>query len=328
MKSMVKWRRLFGRGSRQTGGDFLCAHLEATAGGAPLEIHGELRFSDEVAVLVYRVDKPVLHLLYVTYGVSRTRSSAPVAGMQDELTLRVPDQHTPPEWPVQRLRSLARYLRKSGNSFAPGHYMDLHEPVCEGATLTGFIFVADPLIPLLNAPTGRIRFLNAVPVTDDELEAALCWDPLKFAGKLGDVVPLGVGKHDRASSLIDAAVIPLIQAEGSSIAAVASKFFAVDETGRIDLTTRAAAHLLRAMKWRLGFERPFAIVGEKDSGWARFVPASEAHVAYGNDESGAHITVDVDHALRHEILAVVDFTPGTYTLTSAPLTLQVIDPKR
>lgn len=323
-----------GRGGgmgRQTGGDHLLAHLERVAGAAPEEVHGELAFSEDIAVLVYRFDAPVPHLLYVTYGLSRTRSSAPVAGIQDELTLRVPAEPSPPAWPVLRLRGLARYQRASGYPIEPGHYMDLRVPVSDGASLSGFIFVQDPLVPMLSAPTGRVRFIDAVPVTADELDAALRWDPLKFAGLLGDALPLGVGVHNRASLLIDASftrpLTSLTEKDGSSIAAVSSGYFAVDATGRIDLTTHAAAHLLRAMKWRLGYGRPFAVVG--DAAWARFVPAAHPGVHYGEDTvSGPHLTVSVDAALRHEMLAVLDSEPGTYRLTSAPLAIHVIDPAR
>ena len=209
--------------------------------------------------------------------------------------------------------------------------MDLRAPVCEGASLTGFIFVADPIVPLLSAPTGRVRFIDAVPVTADELDAALRWDPLKFAGLLGETLPLGIGPHDRASSLNDASfahpLSSLTKRDGSSIAAVSASYFAVDASGRIDLTTHAAVHLLRAMTWRLGYERPFAVVG--DDAWARFVPADSPAVAYGDDpDSGPHLTVSVDRALRHEFLAVLDTAPGSYRLTTAPLAIYVIDPAR
>ena len=81
------------------------------------------------------------------------------------------------------------------------------------------------------------------------------------------------------------------------------------------------------MTWRLGYERPFAVVG--DAAWARFVPADSPGVDYGDDPaSGPHLTVNVDRALRHEFLAVLDTAPGTYRLTTALLAVHVIDPAR
>ena len=326
----IRWGFL-GRAAKPTGGDYLLAHLEDNAGQPPVEVHGELTFTDEIAVLVYRFEEPLPHYLFVTYGLSGTRSSAPVAGTQGELTLRTPAEGAPERWAVDKLRSIARYRRASGNPIEPGHYMDLRAPVADGASLSGFIFVADPLVPLLSAPTGRVRFIDAVPVTADELDAALRWDPLKFAGLLGETLPLGIGPHDRASLLDDASfartLSSLTDRDGSSIAAVSASYFAVDASGRIDLTTHAAVHLLRAMTWRLGYERPFAVVG--DDAWARFVPADSPAVVFGDDPgSGPHLTVSVDRTLRHEFLAVLDTVPGSYRLTTAPLTLHVIDPAR
>lgn len=326
----IRWGFL-GRAAKATGGDYLLEHLEEFSGHSPVEVHGELTFTDDIAVLVYRFEEPVPHYLFVTYGLSSTRSSAPVAGVQDEMTLRTPAVGAPARWAVDKLRRIARYRRASGNPIEPGHYMDLRAPVAEGASLSGFIFVNEPLVPPLSAPTGRVRFIDAVPVTADELDAALRWDPLKFAGLLGETLPLGLGRLDRPSLLNDASfarpLTSLTERDGSSVAAVASSYFAVDESGRIDLTTHAAPHLLRAMTWRLGYERPFAVVG--DDAWARFVPADSPGVEYGDDpDSGPHLSVSVDRVLRHEFLAVLDTAPGAYRLTTAPLAVHVIDPAR
>nr|VDG62815.1 Suppressor of fused protein (SUFU) [Streptococcus thermophilus] len=345
------WRRRFfsrERVNKRTGSEYLLDHLATLAGANPVAVHGELEFSDDVAVLIYRFDQPVPHYLYVTHGISRTNSSQPVAGIQTELSLRVPLAQEPPTWPVHRLRGLATYLRKSGDPIEPGHYMDLRSPVCRGATLSAFIFVNDPILELSIAPTGWVRFIYAVAVTADELEAALRWDPLKFAGVLGDRIPLGLSDPRRSSLLVDASSLPLItsktEAEGSSISAVSSSYFAVDESGRIDLSTHAAADVLRAMRWRLGYGKSFAVMGAGNGteAWVRFLPDEDAEsssVTFSRDSPGkqrrtqepllsAHITVEVNRALRHEILAVLEAEPGTYRMRSAPLSFCVIDPKR
>ena len=345
------WRRRFfsrDRVKKRTGSEFLLDHLAALAGADPVAVHGELEFSDGVAVLVYRFDQPVSHYLYVTHGISQTNSSQPVAGLQTELSLRVPLTEEPPTWPVHRLRRLAAYLRESGDSLEPGHYMDLRSPVCTDATLSAFIFVNDPILELSISPTGWVRFIYAVAVTADELEAALRWDPLKFAGVLGDSIPLGLSDPRRSSLLIDASSLPLItshtEAEGSSISAVSSSYFAVDESGRIDMTAQAAADVVRAMRWRLGYDRTFAVMGAGNGveAWLRFLPdenAASSSVTFSRDSPGkqrrtqepplsAHITVEVNRALRHEIMAVLEAEPGTYRMRSAPLTFCVIDPKR
>lgn len=340
-RSFFSWERT----KRRTGGEHLLEHLRSMAGADPVAVHGDLTFSDDVAVVVYRYSEPVPHLLYVTHGLSRTHSSQPVAGIQDELSLRVPDAAEPPTWPVRRLHGLASFLRNSGDTLEPGHYMDLRSPVCTGANLSAFIFVNDPILEISAAPTGWVRFIYAVAVTADELETALRWDPLKFAGVLGDSIPLGLSDPRRAPLLIDAPTSSSINHDGSSISAVSSSYFSVDETGRIDLTTHAAAHLLRAMTWRLGYGRTFAVMGSGEGAdaaaqaWARFLPAEEAGSPTvdatappvdrkSRDQPATSVTVTVNRALRHEILAVLDTAPGTYRMTTAPLTFHVIDPAR
>lgn len=335
-ESMAALGWLFGGGRERsrTGGEHLRAFLAEALGGSPIEVHGELAFSDEIAVLVHHLHDPLPHFLYVTHGLSRTSTSQPVAGTQTELTLRVPAPAdptltSPPAWPVSRLRGLAEHLHDTGDPIEPGHYMDLHAPVCAGAGLTGFIFVNDPVLGISVAPTGWVRFIYAVAVTPDELDAALSWDPLAFAGLLGDVVPLGLSSPKRASVMRDAHTRKEFErareAEGSSIAAVESSYFAVDGSGRIDLTADAANQVLRAMRWRLGHGHTFAVIGGDT--WVHFTSAEEAadpEVVHGPD----HITVAVNRGLRHEILAVLDAAPGTYRLRSAPLVFHVIDPAR
>lgn len=331
---------LFGKNRRRTGGEHLREHLAAYC-GAPVAVHGELDFTEKVAVLVYHCPAPVPHFLYVTHGISRTSSSLPVAGTQTELTVRVPataDPGTPPTWPAERLRALAAL-----SPIEPGHYVNLHKPMCEGAQLTGFLFAADPELPINDAPSGRVAFTTAVGVTADELDAALSWDPAKFVDKLMDSDPLGLTSPQRQSMLLDESFHTHLTTqratEGSRISAVSSSYFDVDPSGRIDMTTHAAAHLLRAARWRFTYGRDFAVMS--DDAWARFIPdPSAAHSTVDYHPAvpanrrrriiaePPHLTVTLTEKACHEILAVLDTAPGTYRLTTAPLVFQVIDPTR
>lgn len=329
---------------RRTGGEYLREHLAAHL-GEPIAIHGDVEFTERTAVLVYRVAQPIPHFLYVTHGLSRTASSQPVAGTQTELSLRVPAPENvaapAPDWPAARLGALAAHVRDSEEPIEPGHYLDLRAPLCPDARLSAFLFTADPQLPPLHAPTGRVGFVGAIGVTADELDAALSWEPLSFAGLLMDEIPLGISSPHRASLLIDdpfhARFDNKRAAEGSSISAIASKFFDVDPQGRIDLTTHAAVHVLRALKWRLGYGRDFAVLGE--DAWVRFIPgedtttiefseATPANRRRGIRAEPKHLAVMLSADARHEMLAVLDPQPGTYRLSSAPLTLHVIDPAR
>lgn len=326
------------RRRRATGGDYLRGHLDSAAGGPPVAVFEEEAWSDQVSVAIYRVDEPVPHFLFATLGLSRTSSSQPVAGTQTELTLRVPATDSdaqPPTWPVQRLQRLARFLKESDEPVDPGHYMDLRAPVCAGAALTGFIFVNDPIIGLCQSPLGLVRFIYAVSVTSDELDAALAWDPLKFAGVLGDAHPLGLSNPHRASILtIPATSKPIAEAtreEGSSISAVATSYLSVDSSGRIDITAHAAEQILRAMRHRLAHGRHFAVVSS--DAWVYFTAENgtgprEQTLEKAVDYADNSATIRVSRNLRHEILASLDSAPGTYRMTSEPLAFHVFDPDR
>lgn len=154
----------------QTGGDAIVAHITAATGACDPFSFG---FGD-VEVLAYRVQDPLPHFLYVTLGLSRTRSAVPVAGTQTELTLRVPAvAPLPYAWPAEQLAAMARQVRSSGNEIAPGHYLRLRAPLPGAAAISGFTFVTDPVLGIIDPPTGIVRFTYAVGVTATELEAAL-----------------------------------------------------------------------------------------------------------------------------------------------------------
>ena len=333
-------RGLFGGSRRRTGGEHLREHLAAIY-GAPVAVHGELDFTEKVAVLVYHPPEPVPYYLFVTHGMSRTNSSLPVAGTQTELTLRVsadPEPSTPPRWPADQLRALATRA-----PFEPGHYIDLHKPVCEGTRLNGFLFAADPELPMCDAPTGRVRFTTAVGVTADELDAALTWDPSAFIAAFIQVDPLGLTAPLRQSMLSDARFHTQLTTrravEGSRISVVSSSYFDVDPSGRIDMTIHTAAHLLRAARWRFPYGRDFAVVS--DEAWARIIPDPTAtdttvdfHPAVPENRrhrivaEPPHLSVTLTEKASHELLAVLDTVPGTYRMTTAPLVFHVIDPTR
>ena len=172
------------RGPR-TGGEVVRHHIAQTTGGEDAYVFSYRRLE----VHAYVLPEPVPHVLYCTYGKSRVESSQPVAGTQTELTLRVPGTPAlPDEWPARLLARAAR------DDIEPGHYLVLDTP---RDTLTGFVFVTDPILGVLDGPTGLIRFTYAVGINGDDVEQMLSWDPLKFAAFVGDRVPLGLTSTDR-----------------------------------------------------------------------------------------------------------------------------------
>lgn len=280
-----------------------------------------------VDILAFRVDAPLPHWLFSTFGLTPVRSSQPLAGTHTELTFRVPvgTDPLPPEWPAALLAHLVRHIRHRGLSIEPGHYMDLHHPVRPNARLTGLSFVADPILGLVDGPLARTQFTYAVGLTTADLQAALAWDPLKFTGVLGDVFPLGLSDPDRADTAADlqaaARIAAATAAEGSSIGAASVRLLDTEPGGRIDVDVAGARAILRAMRHRLPFDRSFALVEDTGNAWLLFEPARAAELS--PQDQG--MVVHTPDNLRNELLATVDAEPGKYSFVSAPLTLHVVD---
>ncbi len=305
----------------QTGGDAIVAHITAATGAGEPFTFG---FGD-VEVLAYRVDDPLPHVLYVTLGLSRARSAVPVAGTQTELTMRVPAlTPVPYAWPAEQLAAMARQVRASGNEIAPGHYLRLGAPLAGAAGICGFTFVTDPVLGIIDPPTGVVRFTYAVGVTTAELEAALAWDPLKFTGVLGDAVALGLTGPERGDIMADPRVRARVEGsagrEGSSISAELAHCLSTSPSGRIDIDPRAARALLRAARYRACFGKPFALV--RGETWLRLAPGAPF------EADDAHVQLPATPELVNELLATFDDAPGTYRLRSAPVVIHVVDMSR
>lgn len=281
----------------------------------------------DVEILAFRVESPLPHWLFSTFGLAPVRSSQPLAGTHTELTIRVPVGRTPlpPDWPAALLAHLVRHIRQRDVSIEQGHYMDLHRPVRQGSQLTGLSFVTDPLLGIVDGPLTLTQFTYAVGLTTADLHAALAWDPLKFTGVLGDVFPLGLSDPDRADVAADAQaadrIIAATKAEGSSIGAASVRLLDAEPGGRIDVDTSGARAILRAMRHRLPFGRSFALVEAAGSAWLLFEPAADP--ALTPQDQG--LRVQTPDTLRNELLATLDASPGKYSFVSAPLTLHVVD---
>lgn len=306
------------RGPR-LGGDAIRDHVAAVTGSTDAFIFA----FDELEVHCYYVDTPLPHFLYSTFGLSRVRSGIPVAGTQTELVLRTPaTTPVPYAWPAEQLASMVRMIRRADEEIAPGHYLRLARPVDGEAQIAGFTFVIDPLLGVIEPATGIVRFTYAVGLTREELEAALCWDPLKFTGVLGDYVALGITDPDRADILQTPEARERFEAgmasEGSSISAVHAKLLDTDEHGRIHLDLDAAHAVLRAARHRLPFGRSFALVGERT--WLRISPMSSF------EADASHVDIEATSQFIHELLAIFDTTPGIYRFHSAPVEMHVVDP--
>ena len=298
------------RGAR-TGGDVVRGRIASATGGTDPYVFSYRHLE----VHAYVLSQPVPHVLYCTYGKSRVDSSQPSAGTQTELTLRLSGSPALPEqWPADLLARAAR------EEIEPGHYLCLDTP---RGTLTGYVFVTDPVLGVVDGPTGLIRFTYAVGLAGDDLERMLSWDPAKFAELLCSRVQLGITSTRRVPLSADprdrAYLDQVVGAEGASIGAMHARYLDVDASGRVDLDPVAARALIRAARHRLLHGRSFALLNGDT--WLLFDPASPT-----TELADDHIIVASPEALAHELLAVFETAPGIYRLRSAPLRLQVLNP--
>lgn len=241
-----------------------------------------------VSVYENRTQQPHLH--YVTFGFSdlfeNENEDSEWSGFGFELTFRLTDtlQGEPPVWVVNFLQNLARYTFHSGNGFGPGHTIPLHSPICtdietEICTVT---FVEDPELGTVETPNGKVRFLQVIGLTEDELDATQCWNAARLAEMIQLENPLLITDVDRQSYLADEhfarAVRERTAREGASASVMSADEFRVIQdpaTSEVTLVLGAivAPSLGKRLRGRLPFGRDFQLVGE--DGQISFQPGEE-----------------------------------------------------
>ncbi|WP_033378091.1 suppressor of fused domain protein [Corynebacterium lubricantis] len=326
---MSEWNRVFKR-----------SRFAPKLGGTAIKAALIKAYGEQDPIVYEYGDAPVLsfrspenseiepHYFYTTFGISRVHSGTPIAGTQTELTIRVAaDEPLPPAWPAMLLNRVATYLDSTGNDLEPGHHMDFGVPLIDDSTLSALIFINDPALGIVETKTGPVRFTYAIGITARDLGDALNWDARKFAGVLGNYYPLGLTHPMRESLRENPQAHQILEKatdeQGSSLSAAMADYldFTDDPALRIDITSVAAEQLLRAVRYRIRFGRSFALVSRKK--WIEVVPG-EGEPVLADD----HLGLPVSEQLAAEILAVFDSAPGTYAMTTQPITIQVIDPNR
>jgi hypothetical protein len=188
--------------------------------GGPDPIHG---------ISAYKNIQPAPHWHFVTYGFSElwTKDSSDpcVSGFGFELTFRPvckAGDEKPPNWAFNFLQNLGRYVFGTGNCFGVGHTLPLNGPIEQGSStrIHAASFAADPQLPPISTPNGRVEFLQIVGLTMDELEAVSSWDAAAFLKLRGDDDPYLLTDLTRESWLTEvsfgAEVARRSKAEGSS----------------------------------------------------------------------------------------------------------------
>jgi len=182
-------------------------------------------------------------------------------------------------WVLNFLNNLARYVLGTGNVFDVGHHMDLNGPIAlaEDTAIRAIAFIADPQLGSIATPHGRLKFLQVVGLTLDELHAAEAWDTERFLGLIQRSDPLLLTDLKRSSRLLDPSLAQEVQQgsarDGSSQATLfaAKVEWSVGVAAQVTLGANAVSQLLRLLPQRLPYGREFALAGSRQL--VRFEPA-------------------------------------------------------
>ena len=284
-------------------------------------------------VEVWKSQRGVPHWHYVTYGFTelynKESEDLQTSGYGFELTFRLKrgDEEQPPVWPINLLQNLARYVFSSGNVFGPGHHMDANSPIAleTDTRLTALGFRIDPELGELDTPNGHMTFLQVVGLTEDEMDSMMCWSGEKFLSALEAHLPLCVTDLSRTSMMEDCSFRSVWQ-EGMERDGSSTGFLYMDELGvhlenghtSLRLGAGHTQTLVRMLRARVGKGRTLFLQGSSQA--VLFRPGEQAEVHEEDDVS----VLSLPASTLDELYAVLQPHAGIHTLTSFPLTVELV----
>jgi hypothetical protein len=185
---IAEYKRLFGgRDAAAPGWDAIDARLR--------EVYGEQEPLHWGSVIKYMLGGPdpldgisayecrdggVSHLHFCSYGYSslyydEESAAGEFSRFGFEMTFRLATPLPPPEqpdWVLNLLNNLARYVFKSGRWFEPYHWIPANGPLRLDypTELVGLAFVLDPALARIDTPHGPVEFVQAFGITAGEME--------------------------------------------------------------------------------------------------------------------------------------------------------------
>lgn len=139
------------------------------------------------------------HWHYVSFGLSdlhgdgrvhdlqqqqqqQNSDGVPTSGFGFELTFRLQkdaSETSPPTWPAALMQALARYVFQSENILCCGDHVSWHAPLDgSDSRLQHMLMAEDPQLGSINAPFGKVTFIQIVGVCLEELQASQQWNGL------------------------------------------------------------------------------------------------------------------------------------------------------
>ena len=283
-------------------------------------------------VEIWKSEHSIPHWHYVTYGFTelyeKESEDPEVSGYGFELTFRLKrgKEKQPPTWPVSLLQNLARYVFSSGNVFGPGHHMNANGPIAleTDTQLTALGFRTDPELGELDTPNGHFMFLQVVGLTEDEMDAMMCWNGEKFLVELERQIPLCITDLSRLSMMENPSLRAAWQA-GMNLDGSSTGFLYMDEleakleNGHSALRLGAGHDqtLVRMLRARVGKGRTLFLQSRNQAVMLR--PGKQANV---HEKDGLPVLTLTKEALE-ELCGVLQPHAGTYALSTFPMTVEL-----
>lgn len=285
-------------------------------------------------VSAYKADDP-RHWHFVTYGLTelyaKEGGDPALSGWGFELTFRLTRKakdSQPPNWAVNFLFNLGKYVSSSGNPFGVGHYMDLNGPIAlgEDTAIRAIAFVRDPQLAPIESPNGSVEFLQVVGLTTDEYEACSDWKTEKVMGVLKTIDPLLVTDLGRESLFADPQAAKAVergiardgsQAEFTYVGLAEWK--KAGEKFKVTLGANAVRSLLPKLRSRLMHGRNHRLIGKKRA--VNLAPGKRNGVKGKEGE----LTLTMTPTAVEEVLGTLQAVRGKYQFAALPaVTLEVV----
>lgn len=273
------------------------------------------------------------HWHYVTYGLTelfdKDSDDPDESGFGFELTFRLKrgDETEPPRWPFELLEGLGRYVFTTGKVFEPGHYRQRLAPLVPDIRTDVFslIFADDPDLAAMDTPNGRVRFVQAVGITNDELNAVWNVGVETVRDLLARQSPKLVTDIARVSVLADPALRREVEEQaardGSPTEFIHGDRIEIEPDGErlaIVFGATSVSAILAVLPHRMRFGRSLVLVSGNN--WVTF-DRSEANT-FSAEGTLAWLKLD-DEGLR-ELGDTLRPREGSYALPCLPgLTLRV-----
>lgn len=309
---------------------------------------------------IWKSDKGCPHWLYVTYGFTdlyidededsddsdtddsddnhdgddiydenAIADSVPVSGFGFELTFRLKrgSEDTPPGWPISMLQNLARYVFSTGNTFDSGHHLNANGPIAleTDTQLTCIGFLTDPEFGRIDTVNSSMVFLEAIGITEDEMNAMMCWDGKRFLNELCKYIPYGIADLSRTTLMTQpdfhSAWKQGVERDGSSTTIIyLSKLVArlQESKGYLQLGAGHVEQIQTLLKARISKEKVFVIQG--DDAAACFQCGQQPEIT--TDETALVISLTSENL--EELCTLLKPHTGIYLLKTISLTIEVV----